>query len=315
VDLFDLSDTMVQREWSHVDILCVSDKAKLVVLIENKIDSGEGEGQLDRYLKKVKGDVGFSGYKILPVYLTPDGEPPEDEGPDFIAVDYSLVCQALRAILETRRSAMAPDVLTTVSHYHQMLQRHIVSDSQIAELAKRIYEKHKRALDIIIEHRPDQRMELANHLKQLIGAEPTLQADYFTSTTICFLPIEWKDIADLNQGKGNKPILLFQFDNYYPGSLSLRLCIGQSEPAGEPVRRILMNLGQKYPGLGLKQPKKLGTTFNAIWSVKFPPENGEATTSISDMSDLFEKVTTRWTTYFATELPPLVAAIKREFGA
>ena len=80
LDVMDLSNTSVRREWKHTDVLCVNDDNRLVLLIENKIDSGEGEGQLERYLQEVeRAYPRSSGFKTIPLYLTPEGDDPADE--------------------------------------------------------------------------------------------------------------------------------------------------------------------------------------------------------------------------------------------
>ena len=196
-----------------------------------------------------------------------------------------------------------------------MLQRHIVSDSQIAELAKGIYEKHKQAIDIIIEHRPDQATEVGRRLEEMIRAESSLVPDHCTKSAIRFFPKEWSDIPSLKQGRGwtpSKRILLFQFDNY-PDKLWLSLYIGQSEPAAENVRQFLFDVSQKYPNL-FRQPRKLGATLNAIWSVPILTKQDYAAAIASEQKEIYEKLAARWTTFVATELPPIVSAIKQEFG-
>ena len=49
IHLWPLNDTEVLREWRNIDILLKSPRAKLVVLIENKIDSSEHSNQLQRW--------------------------------------------------------------------------------------------------------------------------------------------------------------------------------------------------------------------------------------------------------------------------
>jgi hypothetical protein len=44
----------VWREWQNIDILLLDDPHRLAVIIENKIDSGEQPGRLERYLSVVR---------------------------------------------------------------------------------------------------------------------------------------------------------------------------------------------------------------------------------------------------------------------
>jgi hypothetical protein len=76
VELMDFRDVEVRREWRHIDVLVIDRGNELVVLIENKIGAGEGRGQLARYQKIVRQE--FPSFKILPVFLTLDGQSSED---------------------------------------------------------------------------------------------------------------------------------------------------------------------------------------------------------------------------------------------
>src|SRR5581483_935968 len=92
-------------------------------------------------------------------------------------VNYGLICKILESLAESRASTLGQDVLTLIRHYTQMLRRHIVSESDIAELCRRIYSKHQRALDLIYEHRPDQQATIQTLLKNLIQKTPGLVLD------------------------------------------------------------------------------------------------------------------------------------------
>ncbi len=49
-----------------------------------------------------------------------------------------------------------------------------MSDSEIAEFCRKIYNKHKPALGLFFEHRPDLQSELAEFLKTLIHKDAEL---------------------------------------------------------------------------------------------------------------------------------------------
>ena len=67
LELWDLDRIEVRREWQHVDVLLLDEEHKLVVIIENKVDSSERPGQLRRYLEVVESS--FPGWRRVPVYL------------------------------------------------------------------------------------------------------------------------------------------------------------------------------------------------------------------------------------------------------
>lgn len=77
--LMDCHDFMIQREWHNIDVLAVSADEKFVLAIENKIDSGEHDNQLDRYRKIV--EEMYPGYRKMYIYLSPEGT--EVSSPEF----------------------------------------------------------------------------------------------------------------------------------------------------------------------------------------------------------------------------------------
>src|SRR5205823_3361282 len=122
---------------------------RFVVVIENKIGTGEHSDQLARYFEYATRQ--FADWRILPIFLTPEGSPATHE--NYVAVAYSLVEQVVRETVASYESTIGADVKIALQHYSQLLQRHVMSESDIAELCRKIYKKHQRALDLIFEHR------------------------------------------------------------------------------------------------------------------------------------------------------------------
>jgi hypothetical protein len=109
----------ISREWHHVDILVRDQDHRLVVVIENKIRSGEWPGQLRRYLEVVRRH--HPGWRVVPLFLTLDGIPPSED--TYLAVDYGLVCEVLDAVVEARTEGVNPEVKTLMAHYADMMRR------------------------------------------------------------------------------------------------------------------------------------------------------------------------------------------------
>jgi PD-(D/E)XK nuclease superfamily len=70
----ELDDAIIYRERDNIDILIELPNLKLVVAIENKVDAGEADGQLERYAERLKS--AFPDYRRLLVFLTPAGSQP-----------------------------------------------------------------------------------------------------------------------------------------------------------------------------------------------------------------------------------------------
>ena len=79
LDGADLRGVDVRREWGNIDLLISCEEPRFVLAIENKIDSGEHDRQLERYKGTVVKGREFSGVRSLLVFLTPKGDIPSDK--------------------------------------------------------------------------------------------------------------------------------------------------------------------------------------------------------------------------------------------
>ena len=170
LDGIDFGRAYVLREWHYIDILIVDEASHFAVIIENKIDTGEHSDQLNRYRAAL--DSYYPGYNVLALYLTPDGDAPSS--PDYQAVSYSVVCEAIENIVQGQRGTLDNEVSISLEHYAQLLSRHVLSDSDIAILCRSIYQKHKLALNLIFENRPDQQAQINEFVRSLIQQQPNL---------------------------------------------------------------------------------------------------------------------------------------------
>jgi PD-(D/E)XK nuclease superfamily len=190
LDIWDLRQAYVQREWLNIDILLLDDKYKLALIIENKIGSKEHSKQLQRYYKDIQRH--YPNYSIVGLYLTPEGDQPTEN--TYISVSYNLICTILEDLVKSRGSTLKTEVLIVINHYTSMLRRHIVSDSEIADLCRSIYFKHQRALDLIYEHRPDRQTTIQKELENLIQQQNNFQLVSSSKTDICFI-LRHQDIS------------------------------------------------------------------------------------------------------------------------
>jgi hypothetical protein len=289
IDTWDLDGLTVQREWQNIDLLLLDER--LVVIIENKITSSEHSGQLKRYRNTV--ETHYPGRHLLCLFLTPDGEEASDI--NYISISYSMLANLAKSILEARVSTLGHDVRILMTHYAQMLRRHIVIESEIADLCRRIYHKHQRALDLIYEFRPDQQAALREIIEKLIISQADCILDYGTKSYIRFIPKEW-DLPVLNQGQGwtsSGRILMFEFGNF-TNRFRLSLIIG---PGPLEIRQRLMELASSHQTLKPAY-KALGKSFNTIytrnWLTSKDYENGS-------VEDLEGKIKTRWDQFIKGE--------------
>jgi PD-(D/E)XK nuclease superfamily protein len=152
IELMRFSEIEVLREWQNIDILAHSKAGGWCLLIENKIHSGEGKGQLVRYLDRVKKD--FPDRQIIPVYLTLEGDDPSDEAGEagYLSMSHAQVLDLADQIVNQNCSRIPDDAQVLLDHYLATLRRLTMQDQELVDLCKAIYHKHREAIDMIVEY-------------------------------------------------------------------------------------------------------------------------------------------------------------------
>jgi len=299
VDVADMQDAVVLREWRNIDILIHDAPNRLVCAIENKIGSRERSGQLSRYRDIVTHE--FPDHRALFIYLTPEGEEPSDGA--YISLSYGDIADLVDTVRETHESTLGADISTLMRHYTAMLRRHIVSDSEIAELCRRIYRRHKQALDLIFEYRPDLQWDIAEFLKGLVEEhrDAGLVLDHATKRHIRFALTEWDDVPALRSGQGWTPsgrLLLFEFENK-PNRLTLYLIIG---PGPDALRQTLHATALRHPKIFRGALKRLYSKWTMIYKRSFLRRTDYED---PDFEILTEKIRKEWAKFLADDLPAL----------
>ncbi len=191
--LWDLEDTLVEAERQSVDILITNAKRKFVVIVENKVNIGEHSDQLRRYRELMTRQ--YPGYSVVCLLLTPDGDDPSDE--NYIPVSYGQVATLVDQLVDRRRTSLSPDILLTISHYQELLRRHVLNNPEIDQLCADIYRKHKNAIDLIMERRGDPRMLILERVKTYIDSREDLLPVLMTMSQMEFIPKEWESLIPI----------------------------------------------------------------------------------------------------------------------
>jgi hypothetical protein len=296
LDTWNLLELDVSREWQNIDIMLRSEANHFVVMIENKIDTTEHSGQLQRYWQAIR--TQFPNDRILSIYLTPDGEKSSHEA--SVSVDYEQVANVIEGLVESRGSSLGSDIRVLMAHYTQMLRRHVVTESEIAELCRRIYRKHAQAIDLIIEHRPDQQAMLRELLEQLVKSRPEFVLDHSSKQYVRFAFKDW-DIPMLKAGQGwtrSGRMLLFEFQNL-PESLRLKLIIG---PGPRETREKLLQIVLQNQPPFKPLAKILNRLYNEIYAHNFLSAKAYSEATEKELED---KIREYWKHFLETDLPLL----------
>jgi hypothetical protein len=266
IDVANLEDIEVKREYKNIDILLYSSSEKIVVAIENKVDSFEHSNQLNRYRKIIESD--FHDYRKLLIYLTKEGELASD-GTNWNPLSYEAIANCLDDICIQHSAKMNADVHSLMSHYSTLIKRHIMNDSEIAQLCRKIYKQHKYALDLIYEHRPDFQLEIADFLQSLIdeNQDDGIEKDDCVKRYVRFTPKEWDQLAFQRtclKWTSSHRLILFEFLND-PQYLGLHLVLG---PSSEELKQLISDSIKKSNITGFRSVRMKGNNCNHI--VKIP---------------------------------------------
>ncbi|MGI8649615.1 MAG: PD-(D/E)XK nuclease family protein [Rubrobacter sp.] len=307
LSLWDLGGTSVRREWNHIDIFLLDEENRLAVIVENKIGTGEHSGQLERYYDLVREQ--HPDYRILAVYLTPDGSEPSHS--EYLPLGYGEVCEALDEVSRSKASVMEPDAAVLITHYTDMLRRNIVGDSEIARLAQQIYQKHQRAIDLIVENRFSHYEVIGKLLSGLIRENENLafgyRETYATGDYIVFEPQDWKTpTPNVGQRHRNSRLILyfvFWNDCEYNLSLWLELGLGNSE-----TRRKLFSMARNQSTIFRESSENLDDD-TILFSRTFLSSDQYKNSSGTEREAEIRK---NWNDFLENDLPLIDAALRAE---
>ncbi|WP_026859688.1 PD-(D/E)XK nuclease family protein [Jeotgalicoccus psychrophilus] len=229
--LNEYSDLVVYRERKNIDILAVSENSKFVLAIENKIWSVESKYQLKKYEKIVSND--YPDYSQIFIYLSPYGTKAKNSNA-WINMSYRDVIDILKFIIDHRKNKIDTSIINFIEQYIEILRRNIVGDSELKKICEEIYFKHKRALDLIYEHKPDLRTEISDELKEFIKGEKTLILDDSNKHFIRFTTNRLDEIIPkISDWTSSKRLMLFEIDNLNPLKIALVLGKGDDQERRE----------------------------------------------------------------------------------
>lgn len=300
VDVWSLLDVEVRREWLNIDILLISRANSLVVTIENKIDSREHSNQLQRYREIVVDH--FPGAKHVFILLSRYGVKASDKS--YASISYSDVADVLQDTLAVTGQTIDLSVRLGVEHYMKMLRRHIVNDSQIAELCRRIYHRHRQAIDLIVEHSSKTQDDIYSYLMELVRSDGRFILDQSPRSYVRFTLPEW-DVPGFNKGRGwtsSRRLMLLEFQNLQD-RVTFGLLVGPGDPA---YRRVLIDTAKGAPS-----PFANVAHTNRRWTHLYlhqiiEPEDWETLS----FNDVVERINHTWERFTNSELPIILSTME-----
>ena len=239
----DLPSTTIGRE-RHVardegrgrlDIRILNESANFLCAVENKVWSGESGDQLAWYRSVLEDQ--YQGHRVHLVFLTRWGEKPDNPGErgHWNLLSYSDLLRLVEETIETVKGTANEDVLVFLRQYVTTLRRNLVPEvsNDVHALARRIYRKHQRAIDLINDHKgkyqPNYVTEWFQMIRAAVGEQQswTDRATYRPYTR--FVSRNWQEYEELLSLDGG-PYFLLHFSVYVTAQgASLRLWLYASD--------------------------------------------------------------------------------------
>jgi hypothetical protein len=160
----DLRDSEVERERGYIDLLVLNRRMRVALIIENKVDYYEREGQLARYWDRV-GRV-HPEFDRVGIYLTAHSIRPEGSS-EYLAVNYETVHDGVSKTLEGL-SPKEPELTTLLRHYRDLVREEFMDNSEKLDLAWTIFAKHPQAADFL--EKNGHRIQILNEIEELIDS-------------------------------------------------------------------------------------------------------------------------------------------------
>lgn len=164
ISLLDYYDFLIRREWNNLDIFMVSDNCQFTITIENKIYSSESKNQTINYRNKIL--EYYKDYTNLFIFLTPEGKEAQDSE-YWCSATYYMIKECIEEIL-TENEELLPDAKLLLKNYVSMLGREILMDNEIKKICNEIYKKHRDALELIFQYRPNEAASISNYIQDFI---------------------------------------------------------------------------------------------------------------------------------------------------
>ena len=240
----------VKREWKNIDLLITCKEPQFALVIENKVDSRDHSNQLNRYSDAMK--QGYPDLEPLYVYLTPDGDDPSEQTEKtWLPYRYEDICRVLSRVRDTYQNAIGDEVLIFLNHYLNLLGTQFMKDTELDELCRQIYKKHRKALDLIWK-RGTPEPAVLRAVVNVLETDDRWRLLHHTREFVDFVPKSWLDWLPL-----------FGDDDDYPFGISIWLDSGNLVhsifvgPMVDATQRakIVMTLREKMPSIGFKQSK------------------------------------------------------------
>ena len=141
-----------------------------------------------------------------------------------------------------------------------------MSETSVAQLARKIYLEHREAIDEIVDHKPDWVAEAKPWFKEAVAKRPEWKLDVEDKNFVRFRSADWDQYDVFKKGTGwapnSKALLLFQF-RLHDGEFWFDIGLSPTKKKGKRIRQKLFDAVLQHPKLF--KPKSL--TLMDSWTI------------------------------------------------
>lgn len=191
----DFDDLEIRREYKNIDLILLSRKNEFCIVIENKIRSGEGKGQLKKYRDLIEKEYPDYRHKIYIFLSLLEQNITEEEQDFYIQQDYSQIVKLIEQII--RQKGLKDRSRFVFEQYLQTLKSMLNQNEEIEEIAQKLYKKYKSAFDLVLQYAEPSQSGLRgnNNLLELVKNHPSLKFKYANKSWIVFYPDFLDDVS------------------------------------------------------------------------------------------------------------------------
>lgn len=297
---------VVRREYRNIDILIEDTQAEAIIIIENKIWSPEGTGQLSTYWEAIAAD--YASWSRFGVYITPAGGTPSDE--HYRPLSYKVVKKILEQVLNARTGHLDNGIELVLEHYIDILGRFIMGNTSAADLARQLYFKHRTAVKLMNPN--NWKKMIQGYLLSLIRARGQQFKEAWSSPEyIDFRVVAWDNALGLKSGTGKDTSYNMLYFTFYNNPDSLTLHLSNGPDSSPEIRRQILDLVERT-GAPFCKPRKVGRSPNWYYNLYDKPFLTEKHYKECSDEELKMVIDEQWRQFVEQDLPAIVRAFEQE---
>lgn len=314
----DFDDLVIRREYKNIDLIFLSKKNQLCIVIENKIYSTESKGQLLKYRNIIESEFSEFKHKIY-IYLSlEDQQISESEQDYYIQLNYEHIIKLIEQVIVSQNMRLADKTKFVFEQYLQTLKTMLNKNEEIEKVVLQLYKKYKLAFDLVYKYSSPDNNEIRNILYNLIENEKTIRFFHSNKTYLRIQPNFLYDNIEMlrklrlvldNDDLLNNWVFLFEF-NIRNKQVNFDCKIGSGD---QETRENLFKIYRKNKDIFTKVDKPLKTKWHQAYQKTILSFNDIENYIASENRDELEKIiTTRFRELMDKDLPKLMLKLSEE---